>query len=197
MPDPAEQLTLEGFKLRYIRLWRRFKALFLFLLAVALLFGAVGVILPMIGHPVASAKTLKSSTQSSNIAHALAMYQSGTPMLWGSTDQIRAALLDIGLVPPETFTSPRGEPGQTRYHIMPTDPLESGEIPVAYEYPPIDGGGVITYANNHTVFETEPRYSEILNNLTLPDGRPYRPHLGDKLPDPPPGLDVIDLREVE
>ena len=116
-------------------------------------------------------------------------------VLWGDHLDLKAHLASTRPDQEHVLVNPHAR--QTYYFVPVHRENRSHSQPKVYEFPAHRGGGFVMYANGKTVFETEPRYSEILSNLTLPDGRPYRPHLGDKLPDPPPDLDVIDLRDPD
>ena len=87
-------------------------------------------------------------------------------------------LVKAGQITLKTFTCPSDAPNASSYHYVPGYGINSGFTQIImYENPGHHGGkgGNVLYQDCHTAFIKSPQFEQLIDAITLPDGRPYDP----------------------
>lgn len=145
----------------------------------------IGIMLPAIGQARQVAEQLRSASNMRMIAQGLIIYEQMYDTL-PPADSWPTALVREGLVTRDVFVSPGAiDTSVVSYHFVPYEKVTwYFDDVLLYEWPMHhEGGGNVCYSDNRVVFELEPRFSTIVQGITLPDGTPVQPHL-NPLPAP-------------
>lgn len=142
----------------------------------------IAVMLPAVGTARQAAMRVKSEANARMMVQAIiTQSQSNNGQFPQTADDWQQNLIDAGLVPAEMFTSPYTDGLGDDYFFVPggRDDFDASRV-VVYEDPAINlEGTVIGFADGHTEFVDQATATQILSNLTLPDGTRYAPHESD------------------
>lgn len=146
------------------------------LLVIIVALGAL--MLPALGRAREAAMQARGSAQARGVAMAVMQYHSANNAML-SPESWEDELVAGAWVTREQLAGWQGS--DTAYYFVPQpadgSTLGDQSVVLVYEHPDyLPDGGNIAYADGRAVWIEEPRFSEIINALTLPDGTPYAPH---------------------
>ncbi|MBN2562994.1 MAG: DUF4190 domain-containing protein [Phycisphaerae bacterium] len=116
------------------------------------------------------------------IGQALYIYANNDPdgMFPEEGANWQARLVSAALVTPTQFSCPSDTRASiSSYYYVPGYGMKSDPAQIIlYEDPSIHGGegGNVLYQDGHVAFEKSPTFDELIDSITLPDGRLWAPH---------------------
>jgi hypothetical protein len=137
----------------------------------------VGIFLPALGQARQAARQLKSATQMRNIGQALILYAQDNKDWYPEAGADWQARISKYGVAPEVYQAPEDEPGTVSYYYVPGYKSEfKQDRVILVERPGIRRkGGNVFFDDGHVEFLETAEYTRLLDSLTTPDGKPFRP----------------------
>jgi prepilin-type processing-associated H-X9-DG protein len=152
--------------------------------AVSILFVPllISILLPSLSRARELSKRTVCAANMRGIGQSMYIYAQDGGMFPEEGADWQGRLVGAGLTMPQQFLCPSDSlVSGSSYYYVPGYGVESDpEQVILYEDPAIHGGegGNILTQDGHVGFVRSPRYEEMIDSITLPDGTPWAPHKG-------------------
>jgi prepilin-type processing-associated H-X9-DG protein len=142
----------------------------------------ISILLPSLSRARELSKRTVCGANMRAIGQAMHIYAQDGGMFPEEGADWQGRLVGAGLTMPQQFLCPSDSlVSGSSYYYVPGYGVESDpEQVILYEDPAIHGGegGNILTQDGHVGFVRSPRYEEMIDSITLPDGTPWAPHKG-------------------